>query len=839
VALSAGSRLGPYEVLAPLGAGGMGEVWRARDTRLSREVAIKVLPAEVAADASRLKRFEKEARAASALNHPNIVTIYEIGSSDSVSYIAMERVEGKTLRELLFGGALPTRKLLPIAAQIADGLAKAHEAGIVHRDLKPENVMVTKDGLVKILDFGLAKLTHPELDTGGTNLPTETGTSPGMILGTVGYMSPEQAAGQPLDFRSDQFSFGSILYEMATGKRAFQRATAVDTLSAILHEEPKPIVEVNPQAPTPLRWIVDRCLAKEPERRYAATRDLARDLEMLRDRSSEGTALVGVSAKRSRRLTTVRLALGAVALAASGLFVGRMLWKAMPSSPPKFQRLTFRRGFIDTARFSPDGQTIVYSANWDGQPAHVFQTQIENPISRRLDIPDASLVSLSLGGELTVIMGKPVLLWWEIAGTLATVPMAGGAPRELAADVNWADSAPDGKRIAVVRRGNLEFPMGKVIYPGGGSFPRVSPAGDRVAFQGDGRLHVVDASGKELFASRKFRPVLSLAWNSTGEEIWFAEVFDASGVVHAFSVSGKERIPLRIPASVAVSDISRDGRVLLSVGNQRLETWARPNGQPSERELTILVESDAMGISSDGTTLLINDGDSFYLRNTDGSLPKKLGEGYGSALSADGKWVVVARPGPPARLVLVPTGAGEEKALENGGIERYERDGIYWSLDGRRLAFYGREKGHGDRIYIQDVIGGKPRPLTPEGLYTESCSISPDGRFLIVEQKDGFWMYPVDGGEKRLVAGLLKTDFVWRNWSEDGRFVYAWNPIELPFRVFRVDLITGRREPWKTIAPQDPAGMWAADVILTPDGKSYAYNCKRRLADLYLVDGLK
>src|SRR5262252_4084235 len=240
--ITSGVRLGPYEVLSPLGAGGMGEEWRARDTRLSREVAIKVLPAEVAKDESRLKRFEKEARSASALNHPNIVTIYDIGETDSIHWIAMERVDGKTLREMQFGGAVPIRKLLPIAAQIADGLARAHEAGIVHRDLKPENVMVTKDGLVKILDFGLAKLAAKGSGSDeGSQLPTETGTSPGMVLGTVGYMSPEQAGAQTVDFRSDQFAFGSILYEMATGKRAFQKGTAVDTLSAILHDEPEQV----------------------------------------------------------------------------------------------------------------------------------------------------------------------------------------------------------------------------------------------------------------------------------------------------------------------------------------------------------------------------------------------------------------------------------------------------------------------------------------------------------------------------------------------------------------------------------------------------------------------
>jgi serine/threonine protein kinase len=288
VTLFAGARLGPYEVVSRLGAGGMGEVWRARDSRLQRDVAIKVLPSEVASDTGRLKRFEKEARSASALNHPNIVTIYDIGSSDSVSWIAMELVEGKTLRELLHVGPLPIKRVLSIAAQVADGLARAHEAGIVHRDLKPENVMVTKDGLVKILDFGLAKPSYTGADSGkGTNIPTETGTGAGVVLGTVGYMSPEQASGQPVDYRSDQFSLGSILYELATGRRAFQKKTAVDTLSAILNDEPEPMSAITPQAPTPLRWVVERCLAKDPESRYVSTKDLARELATIRDHLSE------------------------------------------------------------------------------------------------------------------------------------------------------------------------------------------------------------------------------------------------------------------------------------------------------------------------------------------------------------------------------------------------------------------------------------------------------------------------------------------------------------------------------------------------------------------------
>src|SRR5688572_10673027 len=298
MSLQTGTRLGLYEILTPLGAGGMGEVYRARDTRLGREVAIKVLPTALASDPERLKRFEREARSASSLNHPNIVTIYEIGSSHSVSYIAMELVAGESLRAKLADGALPIRRLVQIGTQVAEGLAQAHAAGIGHRDLKPDNVMVTPDRLVKILDFGLAKLMPARSDR--TQAPTVSGaTEEGVVLGTVGYMSPEQAIGGTIDFRSDQFSFGSILYEMATGRRAFQRGSAPQTLTAIIQEEPEPIAALNPKVPAHLRWIVERCLAKEARSRYAATEDLARDLATVRDHLSEATRAVGVLAERT------------------------------------------------------------------------------------------------------------------------------------------------------------------------------------------------------------------------------------------------------------------------------------------------------------------------------------------------------------------------------------------------------------------------------------------------------------------------------------------------------------------------------------------------------------
>src|ERR1700693_5879239 len=338
MAMTPGTRLGAYEVLAPLGAGGMGEVWRARDTRLGREVAIKLLSEALASDRDRLSRFEQEARSASALNHPNIITIYEIGSIDSVSYIAMELVQGRTLRDLIVEGPLPARRLLALAAQIADALARAHEAGIVHRDLKPENLMVTRDGLVKVLDFGLAKLAQPEsgeVSAMPTVAPAET--QRGVVLGTIGYMSPEQASGKRADFRSDQFSFGSILYEMATGKRAFSRGTTAETLVAIIREEAEPLGTLAPQVAAALRWVIERCLAKDPEERYASTRDLARDLPHRRDHVSEfSSGQAPAMARRRRRLLIPPLVASLLLAAALGSFAALRLRRETPARPLRF-----------------------------------------------------------------------------------------------------------------------------------------------------------------------------------------------------------------------------------------------------------------------------------------------------------------------------------------------------------------------------------------------------------------------------------------------------------------------------------------------------------------------
>ena len=844
--LTPGSRLGPYEVLAPLGAGGMGEVWRARDKRLSREVAIKVLPAAVAADPERLKRFEKESRAASALNHPTIVTIYDIGETDGVSWIAMELVEGKTLRELLVSGALSVKRCLALSTSIAEGLARAHEAGIVHRDLKPENVMVTRDGLVKILDFGLAKLSS---STGSgsdeaSQLPTMTGTTPGVVVGTVGYMSPEQACGGTLDFRSDQFSFGSLLYEMATGRRAFQKKTAIDTLGAILNLEPEPIATLNPNVPAPLRWIAERCLAKDSRQRYASTEDLARDLASVRDHLSEASDSRATStAAPYRRLSRTVTAIALAAALAVGLLAGGSLWRKT-LRPASFHRLTFRSGEVDHARFAPDGQTVVYSAAWGDDPVGIFSTRLGSVESRALSTPGARLFSISSSGEMLIGRG----------GTLARMALAGGAEREILESVTDASWGPDGKDIAVVRPGakfRLEFPVGKLLYETAGqiSDPRVSPRGDLVAFlehplgESRGALVVVDLRGKIRRLSEEFNSVEGVEWSAGGKEIWFSgKPADGSEAIYAVTLSGRQRIVTQGAGDQELRDLSPDGRILLTHWHGRVALMTQPPGESVERDLSWLDWSALADLSDDGRTLLFSEeGEgagsptySVYVRKTDGSPAVRLGDGLASSLSPDGKWALAVRLQPsPAQLVLLPTGAGEPRTVTGDAISHLA---AFWFPDGKTIAFGGSEPGNGIRVYVQDLEGGKPRAITPEigRPFLVPRPISPDGRQVVVVDGPSVSLYPVEGGDSRHVPGLLEGEKPIR-WSADGRSLYVRKPGETPNRIFLVDVATGHRQLWRVVAPAAPLGK----LVITADGKAYSYAQPSSSSDLYLVDGLK
>ena len=855
--LSAGTRLGPYELLSPLGAGGMGEVYRARDTRLEREVAIKVLPAELASDPERLKRFEKEARSASALNHPNIVTIYDIGSEGGVSYIAMERVEGATLRELLAGGSLPVKRLLPVATQIAEGLAKAHEAGIVHRDLKPENVMVTKDGLVKILDFGLAKLTSTMSGSGeGSQLPTMTGTTPGVVVGTVGYMSPEQASGEALDFRSDQFALGSILYEMTTGKRAFQKKKAIDTLAAILNEEPEPIASINPQVPAPLRWIAERCLEKEPEGRYASTRDLARELATVRDHLSEASLSAVAPAAAARKGIRVRAAVLALAFAAAvalGVFASRPLWKASFSSHPTLRQVTFRRAGISKAQFGPDGRTIIYSQVNAGGSRELFSAQPGNPESKSLGLPSADILSVSPSGELAIRLAE------SREGTLATVPLSGGAPRELLENVRSATWDPDGKTLAVtVAPGRIEYPPGKVLYqpPSGESalgpgFPiRFSPRGDRIlfsAFKGwasgsiGGEAMTVDLSGR----TRRIAKIsLEAAWSPKGDEIWFNEIEGGTTSIYAVTLSGKRRFLASFPGDFALYDVSRDGRVLLSKESVESEMIGGSAGQSVERNLSWLDGSVPADLSADGSLLLFSEvgmgggrGSSVYKRGTDGSPAVRLGEGTAFALSPDGKWALASQ-GPAVRPILLPTGPGQPRELPLAGIALVAGHASFFP-DGNRVIVLGVEGGHEFRLYVLDIETGKARPVGPESLAAHSFGLSPDGKQLFCSRKGVGWeLYDVEGGAEKAVPGLPKDSKPIR-WCADGRCLFVQTTGSPPIKVYLLTLSTGRLELWKEFSIPVVGNPSDIQVLPAPDAKSYVYGYRSYAADLFIAEGLK
>ncbi len=844
MAFSAGTQVGPYQILAPLGAGGMGEVFRARDSRLGRDVAIKVISGGLASDPERLRRFEHEARAASMLNHPNILAIHDVGSHEGAPYVVSELLEGETLGERLKASRLPLRKAIDIALQIGHGLAAAHDKGIVHRDLKPDNLFLTRDGHVKILDFGLAKLVSPGPERAGAASLTETG----MILGTAGYMAPEQVRGERADHRADLFAFGAILYEMLSGTRAFPGTTLVDSIYAILNTEPAPLTELRPEVPTTLEEFVRHCLEKDPAQRFQSARDATFALQTFRGEARGSRTLVPTSHRP-------RFAREALAIAAATLLVGAglgaLLQQRIARAPiPEFQRLTFRRGYVAAARFSSDNHTIIYSAAWQGRPREVFSTLPEQPESRSLGYQGFELLSVSSSGEMAIKLPN---------GTLARVPLAGGAPREMLENVGEADWAPNGIDLVVTRHAGekfrIEYPVGSPILESANqmSYPRVSRDGNWVAFRnhsvpGDlgAAVTMVNRKGQQKTLTRWWAWLEGIAWSPRGDEIWFTAA-DAGGakVLYAVSLAGELRVVLRNAGSVVLNDIGRDGRVLLSRSDFRVETYGRINEEKRERDLSWLDQSFATDLSPDGKTVLIADegegsGPHYttYLRKTDGSPAVRLFEGLGMTLSPDGKWALALPTNRKPPLALQPTGPGTARLLERGTIETY--DWASWFPDGKRIVISGFEPGGLSRCYVQDLSGGDPRAITPLGtnLYNPGAAVSPDGRFILSRHADASaHLHPVDGGAAQSVPGISPHEYAIR-WSSDGRSLYLAQGSR--GSIYRLDLATGKRQLWKIPTPVDSAGMrLIGPVLISTDGQSYVYSLHREISDLYLVKGLR
>ena len=861
--LTPGTRLGPYEILAPLGAGGMGEVYRALDTRLDREVAVKVLPAHLSQDAEARSRFEREAKAVAALSHPNILAIHDFGLEGGTAYAVTELLEGETLREKVGGSPLPARKAIEIALQVAHGLSAAHEKGVVHRDLKPENVFVTNDDRVKILDFGLAKVEAPVSPESGSHVPTRhIATQPGTALGTPGYMSPEQVRGRPVDHRTDLFAFGAILYEMLSGTRAFPGDSAADAMSAILKEDPPELSQGGKTFPPGLDRIVHHCLEKNPGQRFQSARDIAFALESLSgvSGSTSQPAIRPSGALPKRAMAAV----AALLVVAAGILAGWMAGtKSSAKDSPSWHRLTFRRGTIWSARFSPDGKTIVYGAAFEGKPVELFMTRPESPESKPLGFPKTDILSISSTGEMAVMLDAHTgTRSYVRTGMLARMPLIGGSPRSILDEVRFADWSPDGKDLAVMQEIGglirLEYPIGTLIYESEAQVnPRVSPDGTLVAIFDNSRgpnvsVSVVDKAGKLKVLTDGWKDWWNLCWSPDGTEVWFAApeagASRSTSALYAVSLSGKVRLLARVPGTLEIHDTSKDGRALVGRLNYRGVVRGMLAGESREQDLSWLGSSDASDLSSDGTTLLFDEdgegsgpGSSIYIRKSNGSAPTLIGEGVSFTLSPDGKWVLsgqVMQTKP--RLELLPTGSGNPIEVKAEGLSGFSFGN--WFPDGRRLLLDATEAGHTGRLYVVPVEGGTPKPISPEGFSLKQFgnSISPDGRLVAaIDPNERAWLLPTDGGEGKPIAGMEPGE-VPLQWSADGRSLFLVRGGEVPGKVWRLDLATAKRSFVTELIPADPAGVTSLEsILLTPDGHSYAYSYHNNLSDLYLVDGLQ
>lgn len=864
--LAAGTRLGPYEVLGLIGAGGMGEVYRARDARLGRDVAIKILPADFTDDADRRARFEREARAVASLSHPNILAIHDVGVQADVAYAVTELLDGEALRRVLERGALPVRKAIDQGIEIAKGLGAAHEKGVVHRDLKPENVFVTSDGRVKILDFGLARRYAPAGEL-TTDTPTVTrDTVPGVILGTMGYMSPEQVRGADVDARSDIFSFGCVLYEMLTGRRAFARDTPAETMTAILREDPPDTSAAGRALPRAIERTLQRCLEKNPSERFQSARDVAFALEAASGESrSSGAMVVGRSRPTWRRIAgAVILVAAVVGGAATGYWRGRTA--ATERAPLAYERLTFRQGPINAAAFAPDGKTVVYGAAWEGQPFRIYQTRPEGG-QLALPLESADLLSVSRDGQLAVLKVTRFGLnsTWN-SGTLAVVPVLGGAPREIAHNVRHASWAPDSKSMAVVREAGgmarLEFPLGRVIYERARYIlnPRVSPSGDLVAFwEGDWRnrysLSVVDTRGRRTVLSSGWADYWGLAWSPDGSELWFSGSRPCEGVegtLYAVDMEGRQRVLASVPGPLNLLDVANDGRVLVTQGPfaQSTRAWGYPRSS-DERGLFGLQYSWPADLSQDGTTVLLNvmsrctagSEASFgaYLWPLDKDAPTRVADdAIDGKISPDVRSVLFLEP---TRLRVEAIGVAMTRMLDLKLPPSTAPVAAGWMPDGAnfvvaaadqtgQMTFLtvdgldGRQLSASAAIRTDDEDAVAYYPVSPNGLAVAAKAVG--GAVVVV---------PLDGGPPQAVPDCDASDNPVQ-WTQDSRSLFVYRAGEIPARVFRVDVATGRRTSWKEIRPPDVSATGLDRLYLTRDGRMGVYGYEHPRADLYLVRGI-
>jgi hypothetical protein len=876
--LVGGSRIGPYEIAATIGAGGMGVVYRARDTRLGRDVALKVLAEDLRGDAVRQRRFEQEARATGALNHPNVVAVYDVGDHDGTPFLVTELLEGMTLRARLREGPVPLRKALDWAGQIARGLAAAHEKGLVHRDLKPENIFLTRDGRVKILDFGLAR----DASTNRTaNEPTLAATEPGAVMGTAGYMAPEQVRGRPADARADIFAFGAVLYELLCGRKAFDGDNSIERAYAILNHDPATLLDGRCNVSPGVERVVRRCLEKDPEERFQSARDLAFAIEALAEPSSSGDQVITAITRRNRveRVAVVGVVLAIIVVAfAVGSWTSRRFGRAHVAPPatqpaaevPYYTRLTFRPGTLYSARIADEGRSVVYTAAFGDDVLETYLAIPGRRGARAVSPPWHEILAVSRSGEMALRIiperggpGRKMIL--------ARSSLAGGAPREVAEDVSAADFGPDGE-LLIVRakdgKSRIEYPVGKVRaeIPGWVSRARVAPAGDRIALlhhplEADdrGSVEVVslgDQPSPPRVVAGPFWTLTGLAWRPDGKELWFgASRASEPAYVIAVTLDGQERVVTRGPGRLSVEDIAPDGRVLLGRTSRRHRLRGAVASHPAEMELSWYDSTWPIYLSNDGSQVLFIEGGEAsvaeiqtFLRRTDGSPAVHLAEGRGRCLSPDGTWAVISPKAPFNTLSLVPTGPGAPRPLPPGGLTEIYR--AFFTPDGKQLVIQGRgprTPGAPSRagLWLQDLRDGPPRLLSAEDVRYMSPP-SPDGKYVAAYLLDGrVLVVPLDGRPPRPIPGVAPGDLP-VSWTADSRGVYVRRPWVRGRRgveVVILDVASGKTRPWRTLTPPDLVGVpfpgIAYPPLITPDGKSYVYGFIDGDADLFLVSGLR
>ena len=885
--LTAGSRLGPYEIVSRLGAGGMGEVYRARDTRLNREVALKVLPQEFTDDPRRRARFEREARAAAALNHPNIVGLFDVGEQDGVMYIVSEVVAGETLGAMIARGPVPVRKLLDIAVQIADGMACAHAAGIAHGDLKPANIMIASDGRAKILDFGLARQTAQAATADET--ATADHTEPGMVVGTVNYMSPEQVRGQPADHRSDQFAFGQILYEMAAGKKAFGRPEPIATMLAILNDEAPPIER---PIPAPLRWIIDRCLAKEPAERYESTRDLYQELRNLRDHASEAsTEQAAVSAHR--RLLPWPLAAAAFGL---GLLLALAAWLALSQPPAPDQSLyaftpfAFDPGGQTGAVWSPDGKAVAYAARGDAGSTQVLVRRLDSDVPVQVThIPEAATPFAWTPDSHRILFVSDR----QPAGIWSVAAVGGEAEPAVSFDLSRAvltishlacDLAPDGKAVAVLFRGEdgrydvwISAPLGSPLkkyspdpfatsYVIGRPALRFSPDGKSILLFLD--TDTSDTSvgrGKEAwlmpYPAAQGRPPrrvfpnlpsygvtptfcwmpdsrhVALSLNTTpggSAQIWEADV-----------ISGKRHAILSGTTSALRPAVSPDGGKLLfteAVANYDIVSAGLDGSTP---ELLIATDRNeqmpAWAAKRPVLTYVTdrNGSQEIWIRSGAADKPVVTPRDFSPgttksfitpALSPEADRIVYGRiEANTPRLWISAAAGGTPIPLTN---ERANEWPGSWSPDGRWFAYRRVNAGRVEVMKVKTTGQATPVVLKADAS-TQIPSWSPTGEWIAFGDK----LISPDGKTTRPLGNHGSAHYMF---SADGKLVYGIRPDGDRNLLFSVDIASGAEKVIGDLGADFRPGVSPAPGIrfsLAPDGKSFVYATGKTKNNLWLLEG--